>query len=107
VDISHFKGYTDGVARDSGPDGIQMSVANKLQKIRVAIHDHRFVTPLEQVTGTVLSPVHPSGIAEREILLVLGEGLVRHMNYWCTRFFIRQKAWIRLPKRSGPSWSNR
>lgn len=45
-----------------------MGVANQLQEVLVAIHEYRFVPSLEQVAGAVLAPVHPAGMAEREIL---------------------------------------
>ncbi len=52
----------------TSPYRVVMDIANQLEKITVPLHQHGFVTALEEMAGSFLPPVDPAGITEREIL---------------------------------------
>jgi hypothetical protein len=64
----------------SGPDWIQMNVANQFQKINVCIHQDRLVTSLKKMARPPPAPVDPPRITKAEILKDSGKGSLLDSN---------------------------
>ena len=50
-----------------------MDIAYQFEQIAVPIHQYGFIASLEEMTGSLLPPVEPAGITEREILHAAGQ----------------------------------
>jgi hypothetical protein len=57
--------FREGLDR-SGPEGIQVQVADKLEEVRFFLYSHRLVPVLEEVPDAFVAPVKGAGISGEE-----------------------------------------
>jgi hypothetical protein len=57
--------FREGLDR-SGPEGIQVQVADKLEEVRFFLYGHRLVPVLEEVPDAFVAPVKGAGISGEE-----------------------------------------